>query len=68
MLLMFLVVLPFWTSFLVRTFAMIFMMRDSGLINSLLLRLGQPDLLGIPLLAAAGVTSSRSAASVPRRS
>ncbi len=38
--LMFLVVLPFWTSFLVRTFAMIFLMRDSGLINSLLVRLG----------------------------
>jgi spermidine/putrescine transport system permease protein len=38
--LVFLVVLPFWTSFLVRTFAMIFMMRDSGLINSLLLGLG----------------------------
>ncbi|HMV69482.1 MAG TPA: ABC transporter permease [Myxococcota bacterium] len=32
--LLFLVVLPFWTSFLVRTFAMIFMMRDTGLVNS----------------------------------
>ena len=30
-LLLFLVVLPFWTSFLVRTFAMIFLMRDTGL-------------------------------------
>ena len=39
-LLVFGVVLPFWTSFLVRTFAMIFMIRDSCLINSLLLRLG----------------------------
>jgi spermidine/putrescine transport system permease protein len=39
-LLMFLVVLPFWTSFLVRTFAMIFLMRDTGLINTVLLRLG----------------------------
>jgi spermidine/putrescine transport system permease protein len=38
--LMFLVVLPFWTSFLVRTFAMIFLMRDTGLINSLLLKMG----------------------------
>ncbi len=38
--LMFLVVLPFWTSFLVRTFAMIFLMRDTGLINSLLVSLG----------------------------
>jgi spermidine/putrescine transport system permease protein len=39
-LLLFLVVLPFWTSFLVRTFAMIFLMRDTGLINSWLLELG----------------------------
>jgi spermidine/putrescine transport system permease protein len=39
-LLMFLVVLPFWTSFLVRTFAMIFLMRDTGLINNLLVKLG----------------------------
>ena len=39
-LLLFLVVLPFWTSFLVRTFAMIFLLRDTGLINSFLLRSG----------------------------
>jgi spermidine/putrescine transport system permease protein len=39
-LLLFLVVLPFWTSFLVRTFAMIFLLRDSGLVNSLLLATG----------------------------
>ncbi len=39
-LLLFLIVLPFWTSFLVRTFAMIFLLRDTGLVNSLLLRLG----------------------------
>lgn len=39
-LLLFLVVLPFWSSFLVRTFAMIFLLRDTGLINTLLLRLG----------------------------
>ncbi len=48
-LLLFLVVLPFWTSFLVRTFAMIFLLRDSGLVNGVLLRIGlieQP----IPLL------------------
>ncbi len=38
--LLFLVVLPFWTSFLVRTFAMIFLLRDSGLVNTVLLRLG----------------------------
>jgi len=37
--LLFLVVLPFWTSFLVRTFAMIFLMRDTGLINNWLLKL-----------------------------
>jgi spermidine/putrescine transport system permease protein len=42
-LLLFLVVLPFWTSFLVRTFAMIFLMRDTGLINSWLLGLGVID-------------------------
>jgi spermidine/putrescine transport system permease protein len=42
-LLLFLVVLPFWTSFLVRTFAMIFLMRDTGLINSWLLKLGVVD-------------------------
>lgn len=39
-LLLFLVVLPFWTSFLVRTFAMIFLLRDTGLINTWLLDLG----------------------------
>jgi spermidine/putrescine transport system permease protein len=42
-LLLFLVVLPFWTSFLVRTFAMIFLMRDTGLINSWMLKLGMVD-------------------------
>ena len=39
-LLLFLVVLPFWTSFLVRTFAMIVLLRDTGLVNTWLLRLG----------------------------
>jgi spermidine/putrescine transport system permease protein len=39
-LLLLLVVLPFWTSFLVRTFAMIFLLRDTGLINRGLLALG----------------------------
>ena len=38
--LLFLVVLPFWTSFLVRMFAMIFLLRDTGFINGLLLRIG----------------------------
>ena len=42
-LLLFLVVLPFWTSFLVRTFAMIFLMRDTGLINNWLLKAGIID-------------------------
>ena len=36
----FLVILPFWTSFLVRTFAMIFLMRDTGLINTALIGMG----------------------------
>ena len=39
-LLLFLVVLPFWTSVLVRTFAMIFLLRDTGLINTLLISAG----------------------------
>src|ERR1700726_3192740 len=34
-----LVMLPFWTSFLVRTYAWMFLLRDTGLINSLLLSL-----------------------------
>ena len=38
--LMFLVVLPFWTSFLVRTYAWIFLLRDTGLINTVLVHLG----------------------------
>jgi len=38
--LLFLVILPFWTSFLVRMFAMIFLLRDTGLVNTLLQRLG----------------------------
>ena len=48
-LLLFLVVLPFWTSFLVRMFAMIFLLRDTGFVNSALQTLGlieQP----VPLL------------------
>lgn len=42
-LLTFLVVLPLWTSVLVRTFALIFLLRDSGLVNSLLMWLGVID-------------------------
>jgi spermidine/putrescine transport system permease protein len=42
-LLLFLVILPFWTSFLVRMFAMIFLLRDTGFINGMLQRLGVID-------------------------
>lgn len=35
-----LVMIPFWTSFLVRTYAWMFLLRDTGLINSLLLATG----------------------------
>ncbi len=35
-----LVILPFWTSFLVRTYAWMFLLRDTGLINSVLLATG----------------------------
>ena len=35
-----LVILPFWTSFLVRTYAWLFLLRDTGLINTALLRIG----------------------------
>jgi spermidine/putrescine transport system permease protein len=34
-----LVMLPFWTSFLIRTYAWMFLLRDTGLINTLLLSL-----------------------------
>jgi spermidine/putrescine transport system permease protein len=35
-----LVILPFWTSFLIRTYAWMFLLRDTGLINTALLALG----------------------------
>jgi spermidine/putrescine transport system permease protein len=35
-----LVMLPFWTSFLVRTYAWIFLLRDTGLINTVLQKIG----------------------------
>lgn len=35
-----LVTLPFWTSFLVRIYAWLFLLRDTGLINTTLLKLG----------------------------
>ncbi len=44
-----LVMLPFWTSFLVRTYSWIFLLRDTGLFNTVLLKLhviGEP----LPLL------------------
>ena len=44
--LLLLVVLPFWTSFLVRTYAMIVLLRDSGVVNSVLQALG---LISAPL-------------------
>jgi spermidine/putrescine transport system permease protein len=39
-LLLLLVVLPFWTSFLVRTYATVFLLRDTGPLNQLLIALG----------------------------
>jgi len=41
-----LVLLPFWTSFLVRTYAWLFILRDTGLINTVLTRL---HLIAAPL-------------------
>lgn len=41
--LLFLVVLPFWTSFLVRTYAIMFLLRDTGLVNSALMASGLTD-------------------------
>jgi len=35
-----LVMLPFWTSFLVRTYAWLFLLRDTGLVNTVLMKLG----------------------------
>jgi len=35
-----LVMLPFWTSFLVRTYAWLFLLRDTGLINTFLEKIG----------------------------
>ena len=37
---LFLVILPFWTSFLVRTYAWLFLLRDTGLLNTVMLSLG----------------------------
>ena len=35
-----LVILPFWTSFLVRTYAWLFLLRDTGLVNTALTKMG----------------------------
>ena len=45
-LLLVLVVIPLWTSFLVRTYALMFLLRDNGLINAALRALG---ITGAPL-------------------
>jgi spermidine/putrescine transport system permease protein len=41
--LLFLVMLPFWTSYLVRTYAWMFLLRDTGLINTMLAGMGWVD-------------------------
>jgi spermidine/putrescine transport system permease protein len=55
----FLVMLPFWTSFLVRMYAMMFLMRDSGLINKTLMDLGVIEtgfeMLSTPFAVLAGL-------------
>ncbi|HNW92361.1 MAG TPA: ABC transporter permease [bacterium] len=43
---MFLIIIPFWTNFLVRMFAFIVLLGDNGLVNTLLTRLG---VIGEPL-------------------
>lgn len=41
--LIFLVMVPFWTNFLVRTYALMFILRDSGLVNNILIGVGVID-------------------------
>ena len=48
-LLLSLVMLPFWTSFLIRTYAWMFLLRDTGLINTALIGAGMID-QPLPLL------------------
>ena len=50
-LLLILVMLPFWTSYLIRTYAWMIILRDNGVVNSLLRRVG--------------ITTSRSSCSTP---
>jgi spermidine/putrescine transport system permease protein len=40
LLLLILVMLPFWTSYLIRTYAWMIILRDNGVVNSLLLQVG----------------------------
>lgn len=40
--LLFLILLPFWTNFLVRTYAWMFILSNNGLLNSLIQALGMP--------------------------
>jgi len=42
-LLIFLVMVPFWTNFLIRTYSLIFIVRDTGLLNNILISLGWLD-------------------------
>jgi len=46
---LFLIIVPLWTSFLIRTYAWILILRDEGLINLLLLKIGLID-KPLPLL------------------
>lgn len=41
--LIFLVMVPFWTNFLIRTYSLMFIIRDTGLINTLLMNMGLID-------------------------
>src|SRR4029079_11906030 len=54
-----LVAVPFWTSFLIRTYAWMFILRSEGLLNQTLLRLGWIDrpleLLYTPLAVLVGL-------------
>jgi spermidine/putrescine transport system permease protein len=58
-LLVLLIIIPFWTNFLVRTYAWAELLRDQGVINNLLMRLGlinQPlDMLYTPGAVAIGL-------------
>jgi putative spermidine/putrescine transport system permease protein len=55
-LLLLVVILPFWTSWLVRTFALITILQDTGLINDLLISLGVIDGPLTLIRTTAGVT------------